>query len=195
MRNSYLVYGTRYCKFDEIYKWILDHQQAWLYETDFKTHTQGKYKKFDDGESEYFYLPETSIVFNEDMLASHNNECYRKSIIILRDLTDVIEGVLSRTFKPESVDRAIGNQIELFEEYTDEYIGETNKCPDHYTMFILYDRWLKDIDYRDNVARTLGFINTDYKEYIQVRDYTLRNRLRFKKHITEEIISLNKRIK
>jgi hypothetical protein len=189
------VYGTRYCKFDEIYKWILKHQQAWMYKTDVKTHTQGKYKKFDGGVSEFFYLPETSLVYNEDLLASHNNEYYRKTIIILRDLTDVIEDVLHKTFKPEFVDRIIRDQIDLFEEYTDEYMNETNKCPDTYTTFILYDQWLRDEEYRHHVALILGFHNTDYEEYTPNRDYVLRNKLRFKKHITDEVRILNNRIK
>jgi len=195
MRNSYLVYGTRYCKFEEIFKWINHHQESHLYKTDIKTHTQGKYDKHKGGVAEFFYLPETSLVYNEDLLASHNNECYRKTIIMLRDLTDVIEDVLHKTFKPDYVNSIIRNQIDLFEEYTDEFINETNKCPDNYTMFILYDQWLKDEEYRHHVALEFGFHNTDYKEYSPNRDYVLRNKLRFKKHITDEVRTLNRLIK
>ena len=198
--KDYLVFGTRYNKFDEVFKWISEHQNAGYDESNAKDHLKVNYgakkdiDQKDINKHRYFMFNETSLVYHEDLMFAYKTANYTKTILIFRDLYDVIEDILSCTFKPEFVDSIISNQIDLFEEYADEYLDETNKLPHPYRLFLNYNRWMTDIGYRNEIATDLGFENTDFKTYSNNHNSKLRDKLRYRKHFTSRVKSLNHKV-
>ena len=193
--KDYLVYGTKYNKFDEIFEWILNHQDAHRILSSYKLHKDGKYSYKetinleDESDHRYFEFRETSLVYNEELMLCRNTTNYTKSIIIFRDIYDVIETLVNRTFR--SVDNAVAKQVNLFEEYVEEMLKETNKIPEGYELFINYNRLCTDIGYRDKIAEALGFENTDITLKVAANITPLRNKLRYKKYITQRLTELN----
>lgn len=193
--KTYLVYGTRECRWDEIFEWILDHNLgAMTIGTSVTKHNRESYKN--PGEysernvtHKYFYLPETSLVYNEELVFSYNTANYNKSIVILRDIYDVVQDILEVTVK--NVDEIISNQFELFEEYAEELSGEAHRLMDGHKLFINYNKWSNDIAYRDEVAQDLGFQNKDTQLYEYSWNTTLRNKMRYKKYFNSDIYRLN----
>ncbi len=194
--KDFLVFGTRYNKFDEIFKWISNHQHAGYYNTDVDTHKKRRYVK-NQNENDalmyrYFMFNEVSLVCHEDLMLSFNTTNYTKTIVIFRDMYDVIDDILSCTFK--SVDNVVMKQIDLFEEYADEYLKETNKIPDTYKLFINYNRWSNDMKYRDELAKSLGFENTDYRTYKDTQNFKLRDKVRYRKFFTSSVKEINSKV-
>lgn len=191
--KDYLVYGTRHCGFDKIFEWILDHTDSWYVVSNTKLHTKGLYEnKPKDVKLRFFTFYETSLVYNEDLMFAHNTSNYTKSIVVLRYAEDFIDDILSTVKK--NAEKVVERNIDLFEEYVDEYTNETNKLVDGYKLFINFNKWLWDIPYRNSIAEQLGFNNTDNETYIVTKDYVLRSRIRFRKHITNRVKQLNDRI-
>lgn len=191
MKSSYLVFGTRYCGWDNIFEWILTHKDVSYHVMSLDKNKEGSMKAYED-DTVFYYYPETSLVYHEDILFNSDLATYRKTIIVYKDLTDVIEKVFKRTkINPE---KAISKQVELFEEYTDELIGETSKIHEPYFMPIFYDLWRHNLDYRNILAEKLGFKNnfTDVveKEY----DFKFRQKIKYKRQITSRVKELNNRI-
>ncbi|MCK5017018.1 MAG: hypothetical protein KAS32_08095 [Candidatus Peribacteraceae bacterium] len=178
--------------FEQIFEWILYHNDAIYYPANVKQHINDKYDKKTFPQQEYFYFKETSLVYNEDLMFARNTTNYTKSVIILRDLRDVIEDISSCTFK--SAEKVITNQIKLFEEYGEEYLNNTNKIPSNYKLFINYNKWLDEIPYRNHIANQLGFENTDTNIYLTTKNFKLRNKLRYRKYFTSYVKELNNKI-
>ena len=172
---------------------ILDHIDSWYVVSDVKLHTKGLYKnKPKDVKLRFFTFYETSLVYNEDLMFAHNTSNYTKSIVILRYAEDFIDDILSTVKK--NADKVVERNVDLFEEYVDEYTNETNKLVDGYKLFINFNKWLWDIPYRNSIAEQLGFTNTDNETYLVTKDYVLRSRIRFRKHITSRVKQLNDRV-
>jgi|GEM_PF-7056225 len=191
MKNSYLVFGNRYCGWDEIIKWILDHKDVSYHVTDVEHAKKGTMTSC-DGDTVFSYYPETSLVYHEDILFNSNLATYRKTIIVYRDIKDVIAKILKNT--RINIDKVVNKQVYLFEDYTDELIGESSKIHEPYFMPIFYDKWRYNIDYRNDIANQLGFVNT-YKDAIE-REYNLKDRqkVRYIRQITQRVKELNNRI-
>lgn len=189
--KDYLVYGTRYSGFGRMLEWISDHCDARCIKTDVNSHIKNKYDKKSLVNRRYFLFAETSLVYNERLMLCRNTTNYTKSIIVFRDIYDVIENVLQKT--RVSVDKVISKQTDLFEEYSDELLKETHYIPEGYELFINYRRWLMDVDYRNKIGSALGFENSDKEVYELNMDKRLRNSLRFKKYKTKSLTDLNKK--
>jgi hypothetical protein len=185
MKNSFFAFGTRYCGFDEMKEWF-------PFETiycNIKNFSKIKHKSLNHS---LYFFPETSLLYHNDLILTPKKGNYIKTIIIYRDLTDVIEIILEKT--RINVDEVIKKQISLFEEYTNELIGETSNILEPYFMPIFYDMWRQDIKYRNSIAEALGFVNKDNTIYHAHHNYKLRQGIRFKRQITSQVKDLNRRI-
>lgn len=193
--RDYLVFGTRYNKFDNIFEWIKEHSDAGCIQSSYKLHKDGEYKfkkngrLYADVENRYFVFNEHSLVYNEELMLCRNTVNYQKTIVVLRDMYDVIDNMLTVTFK--DVDRIVNKQIDLFEEYVEELMDQSHYILDKYKFFISYNRWCKDIEYRDYIGSMLGFGNADTKIYENEENKSLRERIRYRKHFTDHLKYLN----
>lgn len=188
--KTYLVYGTRDCGWNTIFEWIADcDKNAVSVFTNVKKHNRESYKGLNKNNHVYFNLEETSLVYNEELVFSYNTADYDKSIVILRDIYDVVQDILEVTVK--NVDNIIANQIELFEEYAEEYLEESHKLMDNHKLFINYNKWCCDLEYRNEIAKQLGFENKDVNMYENEWNTTLRAKMRYKKYFNTDIYRLN----
>lgn len=188
--KTYLVYGTRDCGWNTIFEWIKYHEPGAVnIPTSVQKHNRESYKGLDKSTHRFFNLQETSLIYNEELVFSYNTADYDKSVVVLRDIYDVVQDILEVTVK--NVDNIIANQIELFEEYAEECLEESHKLMDNHKLFINYNKWCCDLEYRDEIAKQFGFDNKDVNMYENEWNTTLRAKMRYKKYFNTDIYRLN----
>ncbi len=81
------------------------------------------------------------------------------SLCIIRDVYNILASSIQSTFH-KYFDKWMRNRIKTWIQYVREYRGETNYCSNK-VMFILYNMWFSDVNYRKAICDLFNFSFTD----------------------------------
>jgi len=172
--KTLLVFGTQRSGHHAIIHWVARNMTdgvVFYNDCDLKAFLtgrrvyRGKYKlrKFalagQDTTHEIYNFEDININQHPKVLESPLIHDYHKTIIPIRDVYNMVASSIKST--PNNTKQRVQKRVRRWTEQVEEVLGLTGHVPEGKKVFVSYNLWVEDREYRDIMAMALGFKNQD----------------------------------